>query len=187
MKQLVIFASGNGSNAENIIGHFHDSGKARVAAVFCNRPGAGVVERARRHGVDVEIISRETLQSGHVLSELQKINPDLIVLSGFLMMMPADIVQHFSNRIVNIHPALLPKFGGKGMYGDNVHRAVLESGESETGITIHYVDEHYDNGDVIFQARADVGADATIDSIARSVQNLEHEHFPKVIEKLLFQ
>ncbi len=186
MKQLVIFASGSGSNAENIIRYFHDSGKAKVAAVFCNKPGAGVVGRARRHGVPVEIISRETLNSGHVLADLKKINPDLIVLAGFLMMMPSSVIQAFPDKIINIHPALLPRFGGKGMYGDNVHRAVLQSGERETGITIHYVDEHYDSGDVIFQAKADVGPDATIDSIARSVQALEHEHFPKVIEKLLF-
>ena len=186
MKQLVIFASGNGSNAENIIRHFKDSATVKVSAVFCNRAGAGVVERARKHGVPVEIISREALISGHVLSELKKLNPDLIVLAGFLVMMPLPVIEHFPNKIVNIHPALLPKFGGKGMYGDNVHRAVLESGEKETGITIHYVDEHYDSGDVIFQAKADVGDGATVESIAQSVRLLELEHYPKVIEKLLF-
>ncbi len=186
MKQLVIFASGNGSNAENLIRHFQRSGRATVAAVFCNRPGAGVVDRARRLGVPVEIINRETLHSGHVASELDKINPDLIILAGFLMMMPGSIISAFPNKIINIHPALLPKFGGKGMYGDNVHRAVLESGERETGITLHYVDEHYDSGDVIFQAKTDIAAGATAESIAESVRRLEMEYFPIVVDQILF-
>lgn len=185
MKNIVIFASGAGSNAAAIIRHFNDGSLARVNAIFCNNPKAGVLGIAEEAGISAEVFSREELRSGKVLEKLQDYQPDLIVLAGFLWMMPHDIINAYNGKIINIHPALLPKFGGKGMYGMNVHKAVVDQGETESGITIHYVDEHYDSGDIIAQFKVPVGPDDTCDTVSAKVRQLEHKHFPSVIEKLL--
>ena len=185
MKKLVIFASGTGSNAEKIMARFKGSDTAIVSAVFCNNPNAGVIEKARNNGISVCVFSRADFTGGSVLSSLRKINPDLIILAGFLWMVPAEIVAAFHRKIINIHPALLPKFGGKGMFGMNVHRAVAENSESETGITIHYIDERYDEGDIIFQAKVGIDSDESCESISGKVHDLELTHFPNVIESLL--
>jgi len=185
MKHIVLFASGSGTNAANLIQHFRDSPAARVAAVFCNNPQAGVIARAEAMGVPVVVFTREELEGESVLLKLQAFQPNLIVLAGFLWKFPEHIIDQFPCIIVNIHPALLPKYGGKGMYGMHVHRAVLENGEAETGITIHYVDGHYDNGDIISQHRVNISDCASAEAIAARVQTLEHRYFPLVIERLL--
>ncbi|MBU4087050.1 MAG: phosphoribosylglycinamide formyltransferase, partial [Nanoarchaeota archaeon] len=143
MKQLVVFASGSGSNAENIITYFKNNGKAEVVLVLTPNPTAGVIERCRRLNVACTIFSKDEWRSGSVLGILQDKSPDLIVLAGFMWLVPSSIISAFPDRIINIHPALLPKYGGKGMYGEHVHKAVSESGDTETGITIHYINEHY--------------------------------------------
>jgi phosphoribosylglycinamide formyltransferase-1 len=185
MKKIVLFASGSGSNAENIIQYFRQNHVAEVVAVFCNNPKAKVIDRAQNHQVPVVVFSKEELAGESVLLKVHAFGPDLIVLAGFLLMFPINIIKAYPNKIINIHPALLPKYGGKGMYGMNVHRAILENNEIETGISIHYVDEHYDEGDIIFQAKVTLNGAETPEEIAQKVHILEHEHFPKVIEKLL--
>lgn len=185
MKRIVIFASGSGSNAANLISHFRTGGNATVSAVFCNNPNAGVVAKTEALGVPVVLFTKEELDGEAVLLKLQAFRPDLVVLAGFLLKFPDHIIGQFPRIIVNIHPALLPKYGGKGMYGMHVHRAVLANKEAETGITVHYVDGHYDNGDIIAQVRADVSGCASAEAIAARVQELEHAHFPGIIETLL--
>jgi phosphoribosylglycinamide formyltransferase-1 len=185
MKNIVIFASGTGSNAENIIRHFTGNAVARVASVFCNKPDAPVIGKAVRLGVGVEIFDRGMLADGTVAQTLSGYKPDLIVLAGFLWKFPESLIDAYPKKIINIHPALLPKFGGKGMYGMNVHRAVIENREAETGITVHYVDAHYDEGDVIFQKSVAVHPGDSCDDVAEKVRELEREHFPKVIEGLI--
>lgn len=184
-KNIVIFASGTGTNATNIVRHFHKGGKVFVRAIFANNPHAKVLEKANEAKVDSVVFNRDEFHDGTVLNKVNSYKPDLIVLAGFLWLFPSEIVKQYSGRIINIHPALLPKYGGKGMYGMNVHRAVKENNESETGITIHYVDQQYDEGDVIFQIPIKLSGDETPEQIAERVQKLEHEYFPKVIEKLL--
>ena len=185
MQKIVLFASGNGSNAENIITHFKNSSQGTVVAVFVNNPHAKVVERAKSHSVKLVLFDKEQLNSGFVLEELNKIQPDLIVLAGFLWMFPANIIKEYPNKVINIHPALLPKYGGKGMYGKFVHQAVLENKEKETGITIHFVNEHYDEGEFVFQQTTNIENCKTADEIAEKVHELEQKYFPKVIEKLI--
>ncbi|WP_245693362.1 phosphoribosylglycinamide formyltransferase [Salinimicrobium catena] len=186
-KKIVIFASGSGTNAENIIKYFKDSDKAEVAAVFSNKRSAKVLKRA--HDLDVKALhfDRDALyHSKEVFNLLKDMQPDLIVLAGFLWIFPKAILHEFHNKVINLHPALLPKFGGKGMYGMNVHRAVVEKKEVETGITIHYVNEKYDEGEIIFQASTPVDPSDSAEDIAEKIHQLEYEHFPKVIENLLF-
>ncbi|MFP9112956.1 phosphoribosylglycinamide formyltransferase [Flavobacterium sp. RHBU_3] len=185
MKNIVIFASGGGSNAEKIIEYFANSPVARVVLVLSNRPGAGVLFKAESHHVPTLTFTKEELENGWVLRHLQAFNPHIIVLAGFLQKFPADIIAAYPHKVINIHPALLPKYGGKGMYGIHVHRAVLENNEPESGITIHYVDENYDEGNIIFQQSIALADCATPEEVAAKVLALEHEHFPKVIEKLL--
>jgi phosphoribosylglycinamide formyltransferase-1 len=185
MKKIVLFASGSGSNAENIIQYFRQNHVAEVVAVFCNNPKAKVIDRAQNHQVPVVVFSKEELAGESVLLKVHAFGPDLIVLAGFLLMFPINIIKAYPNKIINIHPALLPKYGGKGMYGMNVHRAILENNEIETGISIHYVDEHYDEGDIIFQTKVALNGAESPEEIAAKVHILEHEHFPKTIEKLL--
>ncbi len=185
MKKIVLFASGSGTNAENIIVHFNKGSQSNVVAVFTNNPHAKVVERAKNHKVNVLIFNKEELSQEFVLRQLNDIQPDLIVLAGFLLKFPEHIIKEFPNQIINVHPALLPNYGGKGMYGMNVHKAVFENQEKETGITIHYVNEHYDEGGIIFQQSVNIEDCATPEQIAEKVHELEHEYFPKVIEKLL--
>lgn len=185
MKRIVIFASGSGSNAENIIKYFKNKNQGNVIAVLTNNPHAKVLERAENQNVSTVIFDKTELNNGVVLEKLNDLKPDLIVLAGFLLMFPAAIIAHYPDKIINVHPALLPKYGGKGMYGMNVHKTVLENKEKETGISIHYVNEHYDEGAIIFQASVNIEDCTTPEAIAEKIHHLEHEHFPKVIEQLI--
>ncbi|MFN3640978.1 MAG: phosphoribosylglycinamide formyltransferase [Flavobacterium sp.] len=185
MKKILVFASGNGSNAQKIFEHFQKNNNIKVAGLFCNNPTAGVIEKASKCNISVILFTKEALQSGDVLRYLNEIQPELIILSGFLLKIPEHIVKSFPNKIVNIHPSLLPKYGGKGMYGMKVHQAVLDNNESETGITIHFVNEHYDEGAILFQAKTNIVDCLTTEAIAAKVQSLEHEYFPQTIENLL--
>ncbi len=186
MKHITIFASGDGSNAENIIRHFADRPQAgRVEMVVCNRPGAGVIARAEALGVPVYILSREEINNPEVLLPLmEKYGIDLVVLAGSLLMIPPFLTSRYSGRIVNIHPSLLPAYGGKGMYGRRVHEAVIAAGETRSGITIHYVTDVYDDGEVIFQAETEVAPDDTAATLEAKIRALEFKYFPPVIEQL---
>ncbi len=185
MKKLVVFASGSGSNAENIINYFNIGEIASVVKVFTNNPNAKVIERAKKHNVPCEIFSKSEMSGDQFLGKINEIKPDLIVLAGFLLKLPENIIEAYRDKIINIHPALLPKYGGKGMYGLNVHKAIVENKESETGITIHYVDENYDEGSIIFQEKISLEGNETPEEIAEKIHKLEHEHFPKVIAQIL--
>ena len=185
MKKIVVFASGSGTNAENIIQYFSKNGVGSVAAVFTNKANAGVIERAKKYNVPVEIFSKEDLIEGKVLQKLNDIAVDWIVLAGFLLKFPENIVKVYPNRIINIHPALLPKYGGKGMYGMHIHKAIVDNKELETGITIHYVNENYDEGAIIFQENVVLSGKETAEDVAAKIHLLEQEHFPKVILSLL--
>ena len=186
MKKIVLFASGSGSNVEAVAKYFKDHPIIDVAAVLTNKKDAPVRERCERLGIASFYFNRKGLyETGLVTDILNSINPDIIVLAGFLWKIPDELITLFPDKIINIHPALLPKFGGKGMYGMHVHRAVKEEGEKESGITIHYVNPHYDEGQIIFQARVPVEDSDTPETIADKVRKLEHRHYPKIIEKLL--
>ena len=185
MKKIVIFASGSGTNAEKIILHFKNKNQGNVVAVFSNNLNAKVLERANELRVSTEVFNKVELSDGTVLNKVNKINPDLIVLAGFLLKFPETIIRQYPNKVINIHPALLPKYGGKGMYGMNVHKAVLDNKEAETGITIHYVNENYDEGEFIFQKNVSIISCKTPEEIAQKVHELEMECFSKEIEKLL--
>jgi len=186
-KNIVLFASGSGSNVENIAAHFREDPRIRVAGVLCNNPGAGVVERCKRLGLPLFCFNRPAYQKLEgILQLLKSLEPDLIVLAGFLWKIPEELVRAFPEKIINIHPALLPRFGGKGMYGMHVHRAVIEKGEKESGITVHFVNEAYDEGAIILQKKVAVAAGETPESLAEKIHQLEYEHYPQVISKLLF-
>lgn len=185
MHSLVIFASGTGTNANAIIAHFKKSGTANVALIVSNKADAGVLDIARREEIPFLIIDRKTFQETLLIEQLASYQPSLIVLAGFLWKIPDAIIHAFPGKIINIHPALLPGYGGKGMYGNNVHDAVISAREKESGITIHYVNEHYDEGDVILQARCGVEKNDTADSLAKKIHRLEHFYFPRAIEFLL--
>jgi phosphoribosylglycinamide formyltransferase-1 len=182
--KLVIFASGSGSNAENIIHHFKDS-DVEVSAIFCNVEGAGVIERANRLGVTCELFNRAEWKTGDRIDALlDQYNPDLIVLAGFLWLFPKRLIEQHPH-VINLHPALLPKFGGKGMFGMQVHEAVVAAKETETGITVHWVTELYDDGAPIFQARCEVLPTDTANDVAAKIHDLEQRHFPTVVEEVL--
>ena len=185
MKKIVIFASGSGTNAENIIKYFVKTKIGNVAAVFTNNPSAQVIDRAKNYGVATEIFSKVELIEGEVLQKINSIQPDWIVLAGFLLKFPENIIAAYPNKIINIHPALLPKYGGKGMYGMNIHKAIVDNKEKETGITIHYVNENYDEGNIIFQQSVILTGDETPEEVAAKIHELEQKYFPEVIEKLL--
>lgn len=185
MKNIVLFASGSGTNAENIILHFNKSNFAKVVAVFCNNTNAQVLERAKKHNVPTVVFSKEGFDGQSTVLKLTSFRPDLIVLAGFLLKFPISIIEKYPNKIINIHPALLPKYGGKGMYGKHIHKAVLENKETETGISIHYVNEHYDEGNIIFQQNIPILDCETPEAIAEKVHYLEQMHFPEVIEEIL--
>lgn len=185
MNKIVIFASGSGTNAENIIQYFETKDVATISAVFTNNPIAKVIERAKNFHIPTEIFSKAELFESKVLQKLSAIQPDLIVLAGFLLKLPEDIIEAYPNKIINIHPALLPKYGGKGMYGMNVHKAVVENKEKETGITIHFVNENYDEGNIIFQKKVALLISDTPEVVAEKIHELEQKYFPGVIEKLL--
>ena len=186
MKKIVIFASGSGSNAENIIQYFARKPEFCVKKIYCNVPDAYVLERAKKYHVPTCVFTREEFRNpDKLLHQLQEEETDFIVLAGFLWLLPACITTAYPNRIINIHPALLPAYGGKGMYGHHVHEAVIAAGEKESGITIHYVNEHYDSGAIIFQASCPVLPTDTPDTLAARVHELEYTHFPRVIEETL--
>lgn len=185
MKKLAILASGTGTNAEHITRYFAEKKTAEVKLIITNKEGAGVIERADRLNVPCLVVSSKEFKEGKALQVLKEYKVDFIVLAGFLLRVPDDILHNYPNRIVNIHPSLLPKYGGKGMYGHHVHEAVLAAGDPESGITIHYIDEHYDEGDVILQVKCPVLSDDTPDTLASRVHSLEYEHYPKVIERLV--
>lgn len=185
MNRILIFASGSGTNAKNIIEYFGGSSIATVVAVFSNNSNAGVLEKAKKLSVPTDIFSKDELNSGKLLQKVNDFQPDLIVLAGFLLKVPEYLIEAFPNRIVNIHPALLPKFGGKGMYGMHIHKAVVENKETKTGITIHYVNENYDEGNIIFQQSVALSQNDTPESVAEKIHELEQKHFPVVIEELL--
>jgi len=185
MKNIVLLASGSGSNAENIIKYFREKNILHNFHIITNKKDAFVLDRAKNLNVPAEVITKKQNDEGVLFDRINELKPDLIVLAGYLLLFPADIVALYPNKIVNIHPALLPKFGGKGMYGGFVHDAVVANKETETGITIHFVGEHYDEGAVIFQAKTPVAETDTALDVANKVHELEYEHFPKVIERLL--
>lgn len=186
MRNIAIFASGSGTNAENIIKYFSNKNSARVALVLSNKRNAMVLKRSADLGVDTFFFEPDDFyRSGKVLLKLREYNIDFIVLAGFLLLVPDTIINSFPKRIVNIHPALLPAYGGKGMYGEAVHRSVLENHEAESGITIHYVNGVYDSGDIIFQARCEVEPGDTCETLASRIHKLEYAHFPRVIEELV--
>jgi len=185
MKNIVLLASGSGSNAENIIKYFREKNILHNFHIITNKKDAFVLDRAKNLNVPAEVITKKQNDEGVLFDRINELKPDLIVLAGYLLLFPADIVALYPNKIVNIHPALLPKFGGKGMYGGFVHDAVVANKETETGITIHFVSEHYDEGAVIFQAKTPVAETDTALDVANKVHELEYEHFPKVIERLL--
>jgi phosphoribosylglycinamide formyltransferase-1 len=186
MTRIALFASGSGSNVENIVRYFQQHKEVDFTKVYCNKPDAYVLERAKNLGVKTRIFNKEEFsQSNTIVEELKNEQTDLIILAGFLWKIPSSLVQAFPNKIVNIHPALLPKYGGKGMYGMHVHEAVVANKETETGITIHYVNEHYDEGPAIFQAHVALTPSDTPTDVANKIHQLEFEHFPKVIEMLI--
>ena len=186
MKKIAIFASGSGSNAENIIQYFAQKPQFCVKSVFCNVPDAYVLERAKKYRIPTFVFNREEFRNpDKVFRQLQEQEIDFIVLAGFLWLMPSFITAAWPNKIVNIHPALLPAYGGKGMYGHHVHEAVIAAGEKESGITIHYVNDHYDQGAIIFQAKCPVLPTDTPDDLAARVHELEYRHFPRVFEDTL--
>lgn len=183
---IAIFASGAGSNAAQIIQHFSSSAKIKIALIVCNKPGAGVLNIAANAGIPSLLIEKEQFFKGDsYLPELQKHAIDFIVLAGFLWKIPERLIKAYPKKIINIHPALLPQYGGKGMFGQHVHEAVINNKETESGITIHYVDELYDHGAVIFQAKCIVDENDSADSLAKKIHLLEHKHYPKVIAELL--
>ena len=185
MKKLAILASGSGSNAEKIMEHFQNSTKAKVALVASNKADAFVLERAKKFGVPSFTFTRKEMDAGLLLQKLQEEKIDWVILAGFLLKIPEDLIRAFPDHMINIHPALLPKYGGKGMYGSLVHEAVKAAGDTETGITIHLVNEQYDEGKIIFQAATSVSPDDTPDTIAEKVHALEHRYYPEVIESLI--
>lgn len=186
VKKIAILASGSGSNAENIANYFAGSDYAEVSFIIANNPNAFVLERAKRLGIEAAVVTKaEFMEADGIIAMLQEREIDFVVLAGFLLLVPQKLIQAYPGKIVNIHPALLPKHGGKGMYGDNVHKAVVASGDTESGITIHLIDEHYDKGTTFFQAKCPVLPTDTYEDVAAKVHALEYEHFPHVIEEIL--
>lgn len=183
MVRIALFASGSGTNVEHIYQTFKGHPELKVSMVVCNKPDAYVATRARNLRIPLTLVSRRSLYDGNSLRYvLQQEGIDFIVLAGFLWLVPADIIAAYPGKIINIHPALLPKYGGKGMYGDKVHAAVLAAGDKESGITIHQVNEQYDEGDVLAQYRCKVYPIDTVESLAQRIHSLEYEHYPAVIE-----
>jgi phosphoribosylglycinamide formyltransferase 1 len=188
MRNIAILASGSGTNAENIIKYFSNTNSAQVSLVLSNKRQAMVLKRAETLNIRTVFFEhKEFYVTGKVLRYLALYKIDFIVLAGFLWLVPETILEHFSGRIINIHPALLPAYGGKGMYGDAVYKAVLDNHDAESGITIHYVNKLYDKGDIIFQARCKVDPGETPDSLAAKIHALEYHHYPKVIEELVIK
>ncbi|MCC8408738.1 phosphoribosylglycinamide formyltransferase [Mucilaginibacter sp. UR6-1] len=185
-KRIAIFASGSGSNAQKIMEHFKRHSDAEVAIILTNNPQAYVLQRADNFEIPSHVFNRqEFYETDDVIRLLKNLNIDIIVLAGFLWLVPQSLLKAFPNKIINLHPALLPKYGGKGMYGDNVHKAILAAGEEESGITIHFVNEQFDEGEVIHQSRFKIEPGDTLEIVKFKGQQLEHHHFPRVVENLL--
>lgn len=185
-KQIAIFASGSGSNAERMVEHFQSNDDITVSLMLTNNPEAGIIKRCRRLGIPIIVFGKKSFkESSQIVDLLKAQSIDLIVLAGFLWLIPENLVKAFPDRIINIHPALLPKYGGKGMWGHHVHEAVLANNETESGITIHLVNEHYDEGKPLFQASVDISACNNATEIAAKVLELEHANFSKVVEVYL--
>ncbi|QNL47683.1 phosphoribosylglycinamide formyltransferase [Olivibacter sp. SDN3] len=185
-KRIAIFASGSGSNAQKIMEHFKYSQDAEVSLILTNNPDAYVLQRADNFEVPSHVFDRHDFyETDEVINLLKRMEIDLIVLAGFLWLVPATLLEAYPNKIINIHPALLPAYGGKGMYGDRVHKAVLANKESESGITIHFVNECFDEGEIIYQARFKIEEGDNLEMIKFKGQQLEHQHFPKIVEALL--
>lgn len=185
MKKIIVFASGSGTNAENIIKYFKSGSVGEVVGVFTNNANAKVIERAKNNDVPVEVFTKAELYESDLVQKIHAIQPDLIVLAGFLLKFPDALITAYPDKIINIHPALLPKYGGKGMYGMHVHKAIVENKEKETGITIHYVNENYDEGATIFQKQVTVLGTDTPEVVAEKIHELEQKYFPMIIEDLL--
>ena len=185
MHKLAILASGSGSNAEAILSYFRLKPNINVELIISNNKDAKVLERAKKYNVKTEVFNSSQTKNGELLKTLQEHEIDFIVLAGYMKLIPNDITNHYSGRIVNIHPALLPKFGGKGMFGLNVHKAVVASAEAETGMTIHFVNAKYDEGDIIFQDKVAVNKDDSAEAVQQKVLVLEHKHYPRVIEEVV--
>jgi phosphoribosylglycinamide formyltransferase 1 len=186
MKRISIFASGSGTNAQRISEYFSSNQEVSIVRIFCNNPEAYVLTRAKHLNIPFLTFKRKDLyHSTLILDQLRQDRTDLIVLAGFLWLIPANILSSFENRIINIHPALLPKFGGKGMYGHHVHKAVIASGDHESGISIHFVNEKYDEGDIFFQAKCPIDEGETVDSLAAKIHELEYTHFPVIIQRVI--
>ncbi len=186
MSNIALFASGSGSNAENIASFFSGEPNVSICCILCNNPNAFVIKRAKNLEIPCHIFSRDDLYSSTVVVELlTQHQVDFIVLAGFLWKIPHNLIVAYPQRIINIHPALLPKYGGKGMYGSHVHQAVIDAGEKESGITIHYVDEHYDEGATIFQAKCPLDANETVETLSKKIHQLEHFHYPRVIQSVI--
>lgn len=187
MIKLALFASGSGSNVENIARYLANHPVIQITRVYCNNPQAYVLERCKNLGLESRVFTREEFKQGQITQELLNEGSNLIVLAGFLWLIPAGLVAAFPDRIINVHPALLPNYGGKGMYGHHVHEAVVQAKESESGITIHLVNEEYDKGRILFQAKTALDADETPESLAQKIHHLEKTHFPAVIEEYAMQ
>ena len=184
-KNIVIFASGSGSNAVKIYEYFSDFNNVNIVSLYCNNPKAGVLEKFKKFNIETVLFSKNDLKSNKILSSLKKVNPDLIVLAGFLLKIPKEITCFFKNKIINIHPALLPLYGGKGMYGENIHKAVIKNKEKNSGLTIHYVNDKYDDGAIIFQKKISLEPNETPLSLSKKILKEEHTNYPAEIEKLL--
>lgn len=185
IKNIAIFASGEGTNAQSIINYFRNSSSVKIALVVSNKAEANVLNRAKKENISTLLINKNSFYESHsTIEQLKNYKIDLIVLAGFLWMIPESLVKAFPNKIINIHPALLPKHGGKGMYGMHVHKAVIDTKEKESGITIHYVNEHYDEGKIIAQHTCSVSENETPESLAKKIHELEYAFYPKVIENL---
>jgi len=186
MRKIAVFSSGNGTNAENLIRFFKSSPLARVKLVVTNNPSAGVINRAKELGVPAFVFQKGDLTQGEKITQWLLSNQiDLVVLAGFLLKIPHSLINAFEQKIINIHPSLLPKFGGKGMYGNHVHAAVLSSGEKESGITVHLVNEEYDKGEILARFSIPIPEGASVDELAKKIHLLEYEHFPKVVVEYL--
>lgn len=187
MTNFAIFASGNGTNAENIMQYFKDHEHIRCGLIVSNKKNAPVLERAAKHNIPSAYIPTRDFRENpeKAIDILETYNIDFIVLAGFMVLVPSAIIQRYPNKIINIHPALLPEYGGKGMYGDNVHQAIIQANEKQSGISIHYVNEKYDDGQVIFQAACPVSKDDTVESLKEKVHQLEYEHYPPIIEQAI--
>lgn len=186
MYNIVVFASGSGSNALNLIRHFNGKGFAEVKAVFCNKKNAGVLEKAEAQGVPSRVFNRhEYYETDTIIQEVEALQPDIVVLAGFLWLVPVRFIEAFEGKIINLHPSLLPKYGGKGMYGHFVHEAVLAAGEKETGITVHLVNSEFDKGEMVYQDKFIIPPGADVSTIEQMIHQLEHKGLPLAVEAFL--